>query len=200
MKKSWYNEVRHSCMRRGARRVWLFGARASNHQVDARSDLDYVVEGIPPQRLYRNREGARTRDGCGRGHCRYAYRAAAPSATHPSNPDPAATAARSRHGGLIGGIATPPIFHEEYTIAALRAGKPVYVEKPMATSVAACQRMADAATATNGKLSVAHYRRALPVFRRVKALIDDQAVGVVRTVRLSLMQPDNSALIAKTAI
>jgi predicted nucleotidyltransferase len=37
---------------RGARRVWLFGARASNHEADARSDLDYAVEGIPPHRLY----------------------------------------------------------------------------------------------------------------------------------------------------
>jgi predicted nucleotidyltransferase len=37
---------------KGARRVWLFGARASNHTADARSDLDYAVEGIPPQRLY----------------------------------------------------------------------------------------------------------------------------------------------------
>jgi predicted nucleotidyltransferase len=36
---------------RGARRVWLFGARASHHAADARSDLDYAVDGIPPHRL-----------------------------------------------------------------------------------------------------------------------------------------------------
>src|SRR3954447_8047789 len=34
-------------------------------------------------------------------------------------------------------VATPPLQHEEYTIAALRSGKPVYVEKPMAVSVTA---------------------------------------------------------------
>src|SRR4051812_2683796 len=32
-------------------------------------------------------------------------------------------------------VATPPLSHEEYTIAALRAGKPVYVEKPMALNM-----------------------------------------------------------------
>ncbi len=35
----------------GARRVWLFGARASNHIADARSDLDLAVEGIRSDRL-----------------------------------------------------------------------------------------------------------------------------------------------------
>jgi predicted nucleotidyltransferase len=35
----------------GARRVWLFGARASNHSADSRSDLDLAVEGIRPDRL-----------------------------------------------------------------------------------------------------------------------------------------------------
>ena len=39
-------------------------------------------------------------------------------------------------------VATPPLQHEEYTIAALRAGKPVYVEKPMAIHTAAAVRMA----------------------------------------------------------
>lgn len=35
-------------------------------------------------------------------------------------------------------IATPPKFHEEYTIAALEKGKMVYVEKPVSTDVASC--------------------------------------------------------------
>jgi predicted nucleotidyltransferase len=36
---------------RGAKRVWLFGALASDHLPDNRSDLDLVVEGIPAQKL-----------------------------------------------------------------------------------------------------------------------------------------------------
>src|SRR6266481_1427478 len=37
-------------------------------------------------------------------------------------------------------IATPPSSHEEYTMAALEAGKPVYVEKPMALNAASANR------------------------------------------------------------
>ncbi|HUS02340.1 MAG TPA: Gfo/Idh/MocA family oxidoreductase, partial [Chitinophagaceae bacterium] len=53
-------------------------------------------------------------------------------------------------------VATPPSSHEEYTIAALNAGKPVYVEKPMAVNTAAAQRMMNAANEKNIKLVVAH--------------------------------------------
>ena len=41
-------------------------------------------------------------------------------------------------------IATPPNAHEELTIKVANAGKPVYVEKPMARSYAECQRMVSA--------------------------------------------------------
>jgi len=42
-------------------------------------------------------------------------------------------------------ICTPPDTHEEISLAALKAGKHVIVEKPMANSLAACQRMIKAA-------------------------------------------------------
>ena len=38
-------------------------------------------------------------------------------------------------------IATPPGSHKEYTIKVAKAGKPVYVEKPMALNFAECQEM-----------------------------------------------------------
>src|SRR5689334_18811612 len=56
-------------------------------------------------------------------------------------------------------IATPPLQHEEYTLAALKAGKPVYVEKPMSVNATAAQKIAEAAKETNLPLTVAHYRR-----------------------------------------
>ena len=89
-------------------------------------------------------------------------------------------------------IATPPGSHEEYTIAALHAGKPVYVEKPMATDTAACLRMEKVANDTKEKLIVAHYRRALPMFVTIKELITNKTIGDVRSVRLSMLQPDQS--------
>lgn len=86
-------------------------------------------------------------------------------------------------------VATPPASHEEYTIAALRAGKPVYVEKPMSTKVEDCIRMRDVAASTGVKLTVAHYRRAVPMFIKVKELIDEHEVGNIRTVLLRTLQP-----------
>ncbi len=86
-------------------------------------------------------------------------------------------------------IATPPSSHEEYTIAAINAGKPVYVEKPMALNYKAACNMAKAAAAANVKLVVAHYRREQPLFKKIKQLINDKAIGDVRLARLELYKP-----------
>ena len=58
-------------------------------------------------------------------------------------------------------IATPPNAHLEYTLMAAKAGKPVYVEKPMALNFAECQAMIDACAAAHVPLWVAYYRRGL---------------------------------------
>ena len=86
-------------------------------------------------------------------------------------------------------IATPPDTHEVYTLAAIQAGKPVYVEKPMSTDAASAKRMAEAAAQTGVKLSVAHYRREQPLFKKVKQLITDKHIGAVRYIQLELMEP-----------
>lgn len=80
-------------------------------------------------------------------------------------------------------IATPPSSHEEYTLAAIAAGKPVYVEKPMTVDAASAQRMADAAAKNNIKLVVAHYRREQPLFKKIRQLIRDKVIGETRFVR-----------------
>lgn len=95
-------------------------------------------------------------------------------------------------------IATPPLQHEEYTIAALSAGKPVYVEKPMALDGAAALRMAVAAKNTGVKLVVAHYRRAQPLFLKIKSLLEEKAIGDVRFVTLKMLQPAASNVIANS--
>jgi predicted dehydrogenase len=81
-------------------------------------------------------------------------------------------------------IATPPKYHQEYAIAAMNAGKHVYVEKPMALNVAACLSMKEAAEKLNAKLVIAHYRRELPLFMHVKKLIQEQAIGKVHSVNI----------------
>ncbi|RZL36821.1 MAG: Gfo/Idh/MocA family oxidoreductase, partial [Pedobacter sp.] len=94
-------------------------------------------------------------------------------------------------------IATPPLQHEEYAIQALAAGKPVYVEKPMALNSEAAKRMTAAAKQRNVKLSVAHYRREQPLFLKIKALLAQNAIGDIRFVDLNMLQPKRNDLIAK---
>ncbi len=83
-------------------------------------------------------------------------------------------------------VATPPSSHKEYAIRAMRAGKPVYVEKPMALNYAECQEMLAVSRETGMPLFVAYYRRTLPRFRKVKELIDSGAIGQVRLVNMTL--------------
>ncbi|MCE7039152.1 Gfo/Idh/MocA family protein [Dyadobacter sp. CY312] len=83
-------------------------------------------------------------------------------------------------------VATPPDSHEEYAIKAMRAGKPVYVEKPMARNAAECERMIAVSRETGVPLFVAYYRRALPYFQKVKELVDSKTIGDVRFVNICL--------------
>lgn len=93
-------------------------------------------------------------------------------------------------------IATPPLQHEDYAIRAMAAGKPVYVEKPMTLNAGSAIRMKNAADKYNVKLSVAHYRRAQPMFLKIKSLIDSNEIGAVKLVQLQMLQPERSNLIA----
>jgi predicted dehydrogenase len=62
-------------------------------------------------------------------------------------------------------------------LAALNAGKPVYVEKPMTLNAVSAKKIADAAKKTNQKIVVAHYRRAQPLFKKIKEIIDHKIIG-----------------------
>ena len=81
-------------------------------------------------------------------------------------------------------IATPPSSHEQYTIAALNAGKPVYVEKPMAVNAAAAKNMMNVAKEKNIKLVVAHYRREQPMFKKIKQLLAEKNIGEICLARM----------------
>ena len=85
-------------------------------------------------------------------------------------------------------VATPPSTHLPYALMAIRAGKPVYVEKPMALDAAQCEAMIDASRAGGVPLFVAYYRRALPRFLKVRELIGGGAIGTPRRVRILLQR------------
>jgi predicted dehydrogenase len=85
-------------------------------------------------------------------------------------------------------IATPPGSHKEYTIKAAKAGKPVYVEKPMARNIGECQEMIDACEAAGVPLFVAYYRRAHPRFLKIKELLEEKVIGDIRFVSTTQFQ------------
>lgn len=90
-------------------------------------------------------------------------------------------------------IATPPSSHAEYTLMSINAGKPVYVEKPMALNYAAAQKMVQAAADKNVKLVVAHYRREWPLFKKLQQLVNEKAIGEIRLANLQFYKPAQSA-------
>jgi predicted dehydrogenase len=91
-------------------------------------------------------------------------------------------------------VATPPASHAEYTIRAARAGKPVYVEKPMALNFGQCQEMIDACEAAGVPLFVAYYRRRLPDFLKVGNLVESAAIGEPRFVSVELYHAPRNGL------
>lgn len=96
-------------------------------------------------------------------------------------------------------IATPPSSHLGYALAALRKGKHVYVEKPVTLNSLEAESLLEEVRARGGKLVVAHYRRALPLFLKVKELIDQSAIGELRTVQLRLWQSRTPDLVTQRA-
>jgi 1,5-anhydro-D-fructose reductase (1,5-anhydro-D-mannitol-forming) len=83
-------------------------------------------------------------------------------------------------------IATPPGQHLEFALRVAAAGKPCYVEKPMARSAAECRQMLEAFEHARQPLFVAYYRRALPRFLAVKELLASGSLGQVLSVSHSL--------------
>jgi predicted dehydrogenase len=86
-------------------------------------------------------------------------------------------------------IATPPHLHHDYVLQVASAGKPVYVEKPMALDAKQCQAMIAACERAGVPLFVAYYRRALPRFLKIKSLLDTGAIGEIRAVTITFTRP-----------
>lgn len=90
-------------------------------------------------------------------------------------------------------IATPPSTHKKYALMAAAAGKPAYVEKPMALNYAECREMNQAFDDAGLPLFVAYYRRALPRFLAIRSLIEEGRIGNPRFVNVVFHQPPSEA-------
>jgi len=80
-------------------------------------------------------------------------------------------------------IATPPGSHCALALKVAAAGKPCYVEKPMARNAGECHRMVDAFARAGLPLFVAYYRRGLDHFTEVKSMIDSGRFGSLISLR-----------------
>lgn len=81
-------------------------------------------------------------------------------------------------------VATPPSSHATFAIMAMKAGKPVYVEKPLAANYEDCARINRVSEQTGVPCFVAYYRRYLPYFTRVKSILDSGVIGRLQNVQI----------------
>lgn len=79
-------------------------------------------------------------------------------------------------------VASPPGSHLELSLKVAAAGKPAYVEKPMARTFTECWRMVEAFEQAQLPLFVAYYRRALARFLKAKAIVDEGVLGDILRV------------------
>ena len=86
-------------------------------------------------------------------------------------------------------IATPPSSHATYAIMAMKAGKPVYVEKPLAATYEDCARVNRVSEETGMPCFVAYYRRYLPYFQKVKDIVDNGIIGKTINVQVRFATP-----------
>jgi len=83
-------------------------------------------------------------------------------------------------------ITTPNAFHPDMAIAALDAGKHVWCEKPMATTLADAERMLHAARAARKVAALGYNYIQNPMIRLIRKLIDDGRIGDVNHVRVEM--------------
>lgn len=79
-------------------------------------------------------------------------------------------------------IAVPPALQAEIACAALRAGKAVFAEKPMAADLAGARAMLDAGRASGRPTMIDFNFCQVAAWRRAKAMLDDGAVGTLRHI------------------
>lgn len=92
-------------------------------------------------------------------------------------------------------VVSPAFLHAEHTEKAAKAGKDVLCEKPMATTTDECHRMIDVCERNDSTLMMAFMLRFHPAHRRIKKLLENNAIGRVVSARaqLSLWFPQDES-------
>ncbi len=79
-------------------------------------------------------------------------------------------------------VVLPPSMHCEYTVRGAEAGKHMWCEKPMATSVAECQKMIDSCKSNQVKLAIGYRCQHDPNIQAYMKVAKDQPFGEVKMV------------------
>ena len=79
-------------------------------------------------------------------------------------------------------VCTPDHFHEEHAVAALKAGKAVYLEKPIAVTIEGADRILQTAKQTGSRLYLGHNMRYFPPVLKMKELLDAGVIGEIQAV------------------
>jgi predicted dehydrogenase len=105
----------------------------------------------------------------------------------PTHADAAELLARSDVDAVV--ISAPSHLHADLAIAAVRAGKHVYLEKPVATNAADARRLQEAVHGSGLHVTVGFSRRCHPMYVQARGLIASGALGQIRSVFSSFNEP-----------
>jgi len=92
-------------------------------------------------------------------------------------------------------VCTPPSVHAPVAVEAMEAGCHVLLEKPMASSLADCDKMIEAAKKNNVKLSVVHNQRFYPPFLKAEELVKNGAIGELTGMKITSLTPREEYLV-----
>ena len=92
-------------------------------------------------------------------------------------------------------VCTPPRVHAPVSVEAMEAGCHVLLEKPMASNLADCDKMIEAAKKNNVKLSVVHNQRFYPPFLKAEELVKNGAIGELTGMRIISLTPREEYLV-----
>lgn len=84
-------------------------------------------------------------------------------------------------------ICTPNDLHEEMLLAALKAGKHVYLDKPASTSAASARRMLDVSRNSSLHVQMAFHNRFFPCVMRARQLMDEGRIGRILSFRITYL-------------
>ena len=89
-------------------------------------------------------------------------------------------------------ICTPPCFHEEIALKALRAGYHVFCEKPLATSFDSVSRLTDEAVKHQRVLFTVNNWKHAPIWTKVIELVHQDLIGQVQSISLNVLRTPSS--------